>query len=762
MPKVLNISDTESLSDGEDESQSMQNIGGLGFGMTSEVVESRHLGENVASSSGTNLRSSFIGMGFSPSLIDKVIKEKGEEDVGLLLDTLFAYSALQKSNSESSDSLGPLVDQSSYNRSPPGSESQSHLDKTLQGTKSMSSESLDSLLDDDKDVDAITTVADFHPKQEPYAVEDLENDKRASLLMMNFPVADIDFAISKLGKSAPINELVDFIIAAQIAESENCENLPNGDHGDRYEDCNTDALFGTMDKTLQLLEMGFNEQEVSLAIEKLGSEVPLMELANCICAGQMGESYLRTSKSASVPLKMKSSAHDGSWYRIKGMPGHSGDMFAVKTEKLEEDFFSQRSGLGLGNIYEGIKPKEEYFDEPSISTREFNMDDIKGKRPKEEYEDDFSMCASYARKKSKNLTIGNNPSPHEKILGDSFGVPKQLSTLAGRSVDKALHGPPYFLYGNFVNLSADGWQKVSQYLYALEPEFVNTQLFSALNRMEGYIHNLPTEGRFHTNPKSPMTIEEAIPHLKKWWPSWDTRKQLSCINSDSVGSTQICGSLGKMLVGSRAVLSSEQQRKILYYCRSMNLIWVGPKKLAPMEPEYLERILGYPVNHTRNPDMTLVERLESLKHCFQTDTLGYYLSVLKPLFPGGITLLSLYSGIGGAEVTLHRLGIYLKAVVSVESSETKRKILRRWWQNTDQTGELVQIEGIQKLTINKLEFLMKKFGGFDIVVCQNPCTYSEKGSKTVPGSSEVVGLDFTLYYEFVRVLQRVRSMTERT
>lgn len=36
------------------------------------------------------------------------------------------------------------------------------------------------------------------------------------------------------------------------------------------QDCNTEALFGTMDKTLQLLEMGFNEQEVSLAIEKLG------------------------------------------------------------------------------------------------------------------------------------------------------------------------------------------------------------------------------------------------------------------------------------------------------------------------------------------------------------------------------------------------------------------------------------------------------------------------------------------------------------
>ncbi|XP_021752627.1 probable inactive DNA (cytosine-5)-methyltransferase DRM3 isoform X1 [Chenopodium quinoa] len=758
MPKVLSISDTESLSDGEDENQSICDIDGLGFEMTSEVAEPRHLGENVASSSGTNLRSSFIGMGFTPSLIDKVIKEKGEQDAGLLLDTLFAYSADQKSNSESSDSLGPLVDERSYNRSPPVSDAQNHVEKTLQGTKSMSSESLDSLFGDDKDLEAITS-AEFHPKQEPDAVEDLDGDKRASLLMMKFPIADVDFAISKLGKSAPINELVDFIIAAQIAESENGNSLPNGDHVDSNENCSTDALFGTMDKTLQLLQMGFNEQEVSLAIEKLGSEVPVIELANCICASQMGESYLLSTKNASVPSKMKSSSHDGSWYRIKGMHGHSGgDIFAVKSEKLDEDFFSQRSSMGLGNMYDGIK--EEYFDEPSSSMRDFNLADIKGKRPKEEYED-LSTRVGYPRKKSKTLTIGNNPSPQGKILGDNSGIPK-LSRPSGRSIDKVLHGPPYFLYGNFVNISADEWQKVSQYLYALQPEHVNTQHFSALSRMEGYIHNLPTEDRFHVDPKSPMSIEEAIPQSKKWWPSWDTRKQLSCINSDNVGSTQICSSLGKMLVSSRGVLSSERQTKVVYYCRTMNLVWAGPQKLAPMEPEHLERILGYPIHHTRNPDMNLVERLESLKLCFQTDTLGYYLSVLKPLFPGGITLLSLYSGIGGAEVALNRLGIYLKVVVSVESSETKRKILRRWWQNTDQAGELVQIEGIQKLTINKLEFLMKKFGGFDLVVCQNPCTSSEKGSKIVPGNGEDVGLDFTLYYEFVRVLQRVRSMMGRT
>ncbi|KAL2922265.1 putative inactive DNA [Bienertia sinuspersici] len=514
-----------------------------------------------------------------------------------------------------------------------------------------------------------------------------------------------------------------------------------------------------MDKTLQLLDMGFNEQEVSLAIEKLGSEVPIIELANCICASQMGETYLLNGKNTLVPPKLKRSVVGGSWYHIKGMPNHSGDIFAVKTEKLDEDFTFQRSKMDFGNMYEGIQPKEEYFEESSSSTRDFNLNDIKGKRPKEEFENDLSTCSGYPRKKSKNLTIGKYPSPLRNGSCDT-GMPK--ANPSDRSTDKGLYGPPYFLYGNVVNLPADGWQKLSQFLYALQPEFVNTQLFSALNRMEGYIHNIPTEDRFRIEPKPPLTIGEAIPHLKKWWPSWDTRKQLSCVSSDTAGSSQICSSLERMLVGSRGALSGEQQKKVLYYCRTMSLVWVGPQKLAPMEPEHVERILGYPIHHTRNPDMTLTERLESLKHCFQTDTLGFYLSALKPLFPGGITLLSVYSGIGGAEVALHRLGIYLKAVVSVESSETKRKVLRRWWQNTDQTGELVQVEGIQKLTSSKLEFLAKKFGGFDLVLCQNPCTSSEKGSKVTMGNSEAVGLDYTLYYEFVRVLQRVRTMTVRT
>jgi hypothetical protein len=84
-----------------------------------------------------------------------------------------------------------------------------------------------------------------------------------------------------------------------------------------------------------------------------------------------------------------------------------------------------------------------------------------------------------------------------------------------------------------------------------------------------------------------------------------------------------------------------------------------------------------------------------LGNSVQVDTLAYHFSVLKAMFPSGIRVLSLFSGIGGAEVALGRLGIHLKVVVSTEFSEMNRNILRTWWDQSRQTGELIQIDDVQ-------------------------------------------------------------------
>ncbi|KAL8266917.1 hypothetical protein R6Q59_004261 [Mikania micrantha] len=683
-----------------------------------------HIGNNSASSSGSNIRSSLLGMGFMPDLVDKAIRQNGEDNMDLLLETLFAYSHASGSYLDKNEDS----DQGSGKR------------KALLISRAESSDSLDGLFEDEKDISSRsmcpTTIT---LKEDPAKCRDVSNDKKASLLMMNFTMEEVEFAINKLGEDAPVSELVDFIFAAQMATSDDS----NKSHGTKNEYANTDTLFGTMDKTLRLLEIGFSEQEISAAIEKYGSEVSISELADSIVYDRMGGPCVKSEEEGNL------------W-----MVGNK----AIGAEKvLDASFYSN---LALRTA-ESIKAAASQIRAADI------VGNSKGKQPKEDKETDEPVCLQRPKSEFEDLNrVGpvTKPPVSSKVLQRqlkykarrmaAIGVPKLIQPASCSSVDQMVAKAPLFFYGNVMNISHDSWVKISQFLYAIEPEFVNTQFFSALSRKEGYIHNLPTENRFHILPKPPMTIEDVLPQANKYWPSWDTRKQLSCISSETIGISQLCDRLRNILINSKGLLPVEQQKDLLHQCKTFNLMWVGRNRLAPMEPESLERILGYPMHHTEADGLSLGERLQSLKHSFQTDTLGYHLSVLKSMFPEGLSVLSIYSGVGGAEITLNRLGIKLKVVVSIEPSETKRKILKQWWDKSDQAGELVQIATIQKLSSSKLESLMKKFGVFDFIICQNQYTYEPRSISMAASAAEAdsfAGLDFSLFYEFVRVLQRVRS-----
>lgn len=530
---------------------------------------------------------------------------------------------------------------------------------------------------------------------------------------------------------------MDFITAAQIAEKleeESEDSLSCEEENDQ--NATNETLFGTMEKTLSLLEMGFSENEVSIAIEKFGSDVPITELADAMFTGHLSRSYIESKK-----LK---SAASGS-----GLIHNVNEREDIKTEDCSTTPVPQSGNINLGeSSSKGKRPKEESLDGIPVSNpqmkQSLNEKKLEGKRPKQDH---VGNASSFIDPPWLEEKIDPNVIP-------SFEVPRPVKSNSCKSVNKVVAKPPYFLYGNVVNLPYDGWVKISQFLYGIEPEFVNTQSFSAFNRNEGYVHNLPAENRFHILPKSPLTIQDAIPNTKKWWPSWDPRKQLNCMGSEVLGASKLCARLGNMLADSRGLLSSDQQKYILRQCQISNLIWVGLNKLCLAQPEHWERILGYPSDHTRPLENDLTQRLHLLQQSFQTDTLGYHLSVLKPIYPGGLTMLSVFSGIGGAAIALHRLGIHLKGVVAVETSEAKQKILRNWWQNTGQTGELVIIEDIQKLTSRRLESLIDKLGSIDFVICQNSNMKSTE-EDTLPD------FDFSLFNEFVRVLQRVRSMMQR-
>ncbi|KAK7291738.1 hypothetical protein RIF29_07115 [Crotalaria pallida] len=717
---------------------------------------SANVGNNVASSSGGKLRAFFIGMGFLPSLVDKVIEENGEDNSDMLLEILLKSSA-HKSNSDSSDSLEGALNTRRSRRSAPNIFPVGHSEAALHKSNSESSDSLDSLFDDDdEDPPEISTVN--QPKEEPDELSEAIDNKRGSLLMMNFSKEEVEFAINRLGSEASVPELVDFIFAAQIAEKFKKEKeTVNITHGDIFAakiaqkfkietddviclgegtEISNEKLFGIMSKTLQLLEMGFSENEVSSAFDRLGPEVPISEYANFIFAQQNGIEYI-------MEYKYPGTSAYSMGIKVEPETDLYGTEVKVENFSLEP---SQSRQFNLGETSSGNSmKKEERVDEFPIAASNMRysdfMDNDRGKRPKYEYDDDSSFCLDpYWVEESFDTGVAG--------ISDLY-----KSNKPRRLIGVAAKPPPFFLYGNLSNISSDSWRKMSQFLYNVEPEFVNTQFFSALTRREGYLHNLPTENRFHIPQSSPMTIEDAIPQTKKWWPPWDPRKQLTFINSETGGIAQLCDRLERILSDSGGMLSPEQQKDILRYCRGLNLVWTGKYKLSPIEPEQLEVILGYPPNHTRGADNNVTERLKSLKYCFQTDTLGYHLSVLKPLFPNGLTVVSLFSGIGGAEVALHRLGIKIKALISIETSETKRKIVERWWRSSGQKGELVQMEDVQKLTTKTLGNLVNKFGAIDLVISQHP-------SSAVPAAAgqSLSALDFSLFCEAIRVLQRVRGV----
>ncbi|KAL6593890.1 hypothetical protein ACP70R_048791 [Stipagrostis hirtigluma subsp. patula] len=336
-----------------------------------------------------------------------------------------------------------------------------------------------------------------------------------------------------------------------------------------------------------------------------------------------------------------------------------------------------------------------------------------------------------------------------------FGLPNQRWRSFDRSLPVQAIGPPYFYYENVALAPKGVWTTISRFLYDIQPEFVDSKFFCAAARKRGYIHNLPIENRSPLLPLPPKKIKEALPRTKKWWPSWDPREQLNCL--------QTCVSSAKLLDRIRVALANSDnpppprvQKYVLEECRKWNLVWVGRNQVAPLEPHEMECLLGFPMDHTRGISRT--ERYRSLGNSFQVDTVAYHLSVLRDMFPQGMNVLSLFSGIGGAEVALHRLGIRMKTVVSVEKSKVNRTVLKNWWDET-QTGTLIEIDDVQILTAEKIEWYVRRIGGFDLVIGGSPCNNLAGSNRHHRDGLE--GEHSALFYHYFRILDSVKSAMER-
>ncbi|VVA97971.1 unnamed protein product [Arabis nemorensis] len=680
----------------------------IDFDLPCDTSYPQQIGDNAASSSGSHVKSFLIDMGFCSTLVQKAIDENGEDDLDLLLEIL---------------------------------------------TKSTLTEHPE---------------PSFHGLMEPKPEPDIEYEvdgRRMTLLTMKFPENLVDFALDTLGKDTPIDEMVDFIVAAQLAEKyaeESEDSLDDTGMNEEDEDVvpvaakgpevPNEVLFETMDKTLHLLEMGFSNNEISMAIEKIGTEGQIADLAESIVTGEVPVGFPDDlediEKKVSAAPAANHTCLSKSW-RFVGVGGQKEDGGGGSSSGTADikpdpgfDSFPFPATANVGETSRGKRLKDE--DENAYPDEYADFDD-RGKRLRPEYMGESSSFMEAPWMQDEKDNTYEFPS----------AMQPRLSQRLGPDVAKR----PYFFYGNLGELSPRWWSKISSFLFGIHPEHVDTRLCSAFRRTEGYLHNLPIENRFNILPNPRLTIQDAMPQMKSWWPQWDVRKHLNggvCSGTNEV--THLCERIGRRLAECRGKPSQQDQTLILRHCHTSNLIWIAPNILSPVEPEHLESIMGYPTNHTNIGGGRLAERLKLFDYCFQTDTLGYHLSVLKSMFPEGLTVLSLFSGIGGAEIALSRLGIHLKGVVSVEPCGLSRNILKRWWQTSGQTGELVQIEEIKSLTTNKLETLMQRFGGFDFVICQNPPTPPDLSKET--SRNEACEFDYTLFNEFVRISKRVRDMME--
>ncbi|KAI3966392.1 hypothetical protein MKW92_046921 [Papaver armeniacum] len=455
-------------------------------------------------------------------------------------------------------------------------------------------------------------------------------------------------------------------------------------------------------KEMQLVNMGYSIHDVSRAINSCGPDTSISDLVDFIFAAQLVEPI--SDHPCERPLQ-----------------GQGPPDVKKKKQLVEQEYGERMSAWGNHREVEWEKKRK---------TR-------------------MSPDADEALIKVPKVMTG-------------FGVPghSSVSEYFKRRLLDVARPPPYFYFENVAKAPKGTWSKISRSLFNIEPEFVDSKYFSAAMRKRGYIHNLPTKNRTALFPIPPLTIHEILPRTSRFWPPWDTRVQFNCLRTRT-GSAKLMERISIALQGWGGDPPQYIQKKVLKHCRSWNFVWTAKDSVSPLSPEEIEQILGYPKYHTRR-GATHAERYEALGNSFQINTVAYHLSVLKEQFKGGIKVLSLFSGIGGAEIALDRLGIPLRLVVSVEFSEVNRNILRSWWNDTRQTGILVDdTTDVRMLTNNKLEKLVKKYGGFDLVIGGSPCN-------NITGSNRwhrvgLEGAQSVLFYDYCRILVNViRLMRENT
>ncbi|KAE8712720.1 hypothetical protein F3Y22_tig00110234pilonHSYRG00049 [Hibiscus syriacus] len=194
-------------------------------------------------------------------------------------------------------------------------------------------------------------------------------------------------------------------------------------------------------------------------------------------------------------------------------------------------------------------------------------------------------------------------------------------------------------YEHMAFVPVNVWTGISQYLFDVEPEFVDSKHFHATTLKRAIFIILPIKNRFSLILLPPCA--DAFPL---------TKKMMAFLGSKN-----------------KVELFINMYRKCQIDRMDLN-------KVAPLEPDEAEMLLGFLKNHTRGGGSA------------------------RDMFPSDINVLFLFAGISAAEVAFYCLSISLK---------------------TD----------VQELNDDRLEQLMSRFGGFDLVVGSIPCNNLDGSNK---------------------------------
>ncbi|GAQ83292.1 hypothetical protein KFL_001420175 [Klebsormidium nitens] len=312
---------------------------------------------------------------------------------------------------------------------------------------------------------------------------------------------------------------------------------------------------------------------------------------------------------------------------------------------------------------------------------------------------------------------------------------------------------PMFLFENVVNAPRGTWRIIEKEL-ELPAEALNSDLFSACQRARKYVHNLPPHPRTPVpDPRKELiTMQSVLPpsHLRGT-PPWDKRKKLRCINTQTIWPRRLAFLNNELATLGEAAPPAKSLEMIAYH----NLAWVAGGRLRRLEAREIETVMGFPEDHTACFGSS-VERVKALGESFQVDTVMHLLSPLRgrerEAHPDGLSVLSLFDGIGAAAVALDRLGIKVRRYWTSEiNADAQEAVSLRWRSNEKPPDALQRLGDVTTITDEKLRQMVDEEGGIDLIVGGSPCNNLTGSNRVCRDGLE--GVQSKLFYEYVRIVQ---------